>query len=131
MVARSISASGNCERIASARLFFVLKRFDGISGSLWHGPRILLDFLFQIFHGGVQLSIASGEGSVRQVIHDNVRIDPVSFDQPFALRPVHTEFRGGGDSLVRQSIAGGKPDFAAPRASADNFSDVQSLECLR
>jgi hypothetical protein len=59
-------------------------------------------FLNQILDGGVELRVVSGECGVREIIHDNVEIDAVAFDEPFALRAVDADFSGRGDSLISQ-----------------------------
>ena len=60
------------------------------------------------FHGGsrrgIELCVIASEGGVREIVHGNVRVHAVAFDQPFAVGPVDACFRGGSDAMVCQVV---------------------------
>src|SRR6266481_5889968 len=70
--------------------------------------------------------VTAREGGVRQIVHHDVGIYTVALDKPFAIGAVDADFGGGGDSLISQEIAEGKPNFATPRAHADDFAEIQA-----
>ncbi len=55
---------------------------------------MLANQLFQILQCGFELRIFAFEARVGKVVNDDVRIDPMSFDQPLSFRSVDTEFGG-------------------------------------
>ncbi len=101
---------------------------------VWRGCRnsdwVELDLLLQMLEGGLELGVFSPERRVRQVVHDDVRVNPVTFDQPFAFRSINAMFCCRRDSFIHQPIVERKPDFAAPGASADDLAQTQPFEAL-
>src|SRR5262245_42507069 len=67
---------------------------------------------------------------MREIVHDDVRLDAVAFNQPFAFGPVDAVFGGGGDAFVHEPIVERKPDFAAPSAGSDYFAEAETFEAF-
>src|SRR5579884_29611 len=105
-----------------------MKRFVRIGRRFGHGTRILANLFLEIAKRLLELRVFSLEGSVRQIVHHDIRIHTVSFDEPFALWPMYAEFRGGSDPAIYQKIVRREPDFAAPRAHSNYFPETQAME---
>ena len=50
-------------------------------------PRVLLDLGEQVFDRGVELGILALEGRMGQVVHDDVGVEAVAFDEPLPFWP--------------------------------------------
>src|SRR5690348_8256307 len=68
------------------------------------------------------------ECSVRQIVHHDVRVHAVAFNQPLALGRIYSELRGSSNSVVHYRIIRREPNFAAPGPHADNFAEAETLE---
>src|SRR5271155_3178602 len=91
---------------------------------------MLFDLIGEYADGRFQLRVLSFESGVRQVIDNDIRIDAVALDQPFALGAVDAQFSRGSDTLIGQVVARAKPDFAAPSTHADEFTKPQAAKAL-
>src|SRR5262245_44646363 len=99
-------------------------------GRLREFDRFLLDHLLQVPDCGVELGVLAIERSVRQIVHDDVWIDSMPFDQPSAFRAVHAVFRCGCDTLIDQKVVGAQPDLTAPGARANQLAEAETPEAL-
>src|SRR5579863_6881444 len=92
---------------------------------------LLANQALQMLDGGIELCVLAQGGCVRQVVHDNIRIHAVTFDEPGLLRAVNPDFSGTGDSAVCQEIAEAQPNLAAPGARPDYFTETQAAKPFR
>lgn len=88
------------------------------------------DEILEMFDAGLQLGITAPEGGGRQIIHRNVRLHAAAFDEPFALRTKHSDFRRRGDALILQLVFKAQPNLATPHSRADHFADAEALYAL-
>src|ERR1700744_265897 len=95
---------------ARGRLAVILKRFIGMRRYVRSGHRFGDDLLLKIVDGGLELCIFPFESSEPQVVDDDIRIDAMTFDEPFLFGAEDTELRGGGDPVIDEGIVAGKPD---------------------
>lgn len=83
-----------------------------------------------MFYRSFQLRVFPLKRRMGQVIHDEIRINAMTFDEPLAFRSVHADFSGARHAAVHEPALGGQPDFAAPGARADDFAESESFEAL-
>src|SRR5579885_616342 len=121
---RTSQGSGDNASAAWYPLSFPLQALLRICRRRRHGVWMIADQLLQILDPRFQLRVLAPEGGVRQVIHYDVRIDAVAFDEPLTFRSVHAHFGSGRDALVRQGISHRKPDLAAPGACTNHLSQA-------
>ncbi len=76
------------------------------------------------------MRILALKGRVWKIVHYDVGIHAVPFDQPFSLRTVHAVLRRGSNSLVDQAIRRRQPDLAAPGPHSDHFSEPEPPEAF-
>src|SRR5579885_881027 len=105
-----------------------MKRFVRIGRRFGHRTRILANLFLEIAKRLLELRVFALEGSMRQIVHDDIRIHAVSFDEPFALGPIYAEFGGGSDPAIYQKIVRREPAFAAPRAHSNYLPETQAME---
>src|SRR5229473_2624263 len=117
-------------RVSRGRLFAVLERFVRIRRRLGNRPWVLPDLLLQILQRGIELRVISLKRSMRKIVHDNIRVHTVPFDEPLPFGPIDSSFRRRSDSAVRQPIARRQPDLASPGAHADHSSQSQPAKAL-
>src|SRR5712691_11264997 len=86
------------------------------------------DFVLQVINCFLELGVFAFEGGVGQVVHDNVRVNPVAFDQPLAFRTVNANLGGGSDAFIDEPIARAEPNLTAPGARANDFAKTETLE---
>lgn len=70
------------------------------------GARVLLDFVLEKFDGGFELSVVAFEGGVGKIVHGDVGVDAMAFDEPPAVGTIDAEFGSSGDSAVGEEVAG-------------------------
>src|SRR5262249_11040006 len=95
-----------------------------------HRIRFLADKLLQVMDSRFELRVLAGEGRMRQVIHDEVRVDPMAFDQPGALRPVDADLASRRNAAVRQPVPGAEPDLSTPGSSADHLAKAKTAKAF-
>src|SRR5689334_22118960 len=109
---------------------FRFERLVGILRRRWNWSWVFGNQFLQVLHRRFELRVFPFKSRVRQVIHDNVWIDTVTFDQPLALRPIHTNFRRRRHAAIHQPALCRKPHFPAPRSRADDLTQSKSLEAF-
>ena len=62
------------------------ERLVRMIGRFGRRARILLYQFLQVFNSCFQLRVMSIEGCVRRIVHDDIRIDTVTLDEPLPLR---------------------------------------------
>src|SRR6187431_2617715 len=88
-------------------------------------PGFLRDQFLEVFDRCIELRVTALEGPVREVVHDNVRINAVTFDEPLSIRTVDTHLGSCGHAAIHEPALCAQPNLTAPRAGADDLTEAQ------
>src|SRR5262245_29770517 len=97
----------------------------------WQYRRIIAQLFLDHFDGAVELLIGTGEFLGGVVVHDDVGIDAVTFDDPFlAVDLVGGELRLVDIAAVKQRQSAADADGAAPASLADQLAELVMAEAI-
>src|SRR5262245_54982424 len=68
---------------------------------------------------------------MREVVDDNVGVDTVLLDQPFAFGAVDTVHGGAPNTTVAETVSGIEPDLPTPGAHTDDLAKTQAPQSFR